>query len=253
MSEHRTRTFGLDIIARNDDDWRMRYPGGKGKCFQNVVNILPAHRTYIETHLGGGAVLRHKAPAERSFGVDLDDEVISFWRQAFPSLATFIHGDAVSFLTNWDYKGDELVYCDPPYLPSTRRQKHVYRCDYTEDDHIRLVGTLRTLPCFVVLSGYPSDLYDGLLHDWSRIQFQAKTQTSVRTECLWFNYQQPEALHDAAYLGKDFRERQVIKRRLTRIQGRLARLPITEKHEVSKWLDQHLAQEGGRHACLLST
>ena len=47
----------------------MRYPGGKGKCYQHIINVLPPHPTYIETHLGGGAVLLHKKPARMSVGV----------------------------------------------------------------------------------------------------------------------------------------------------------------------------------------
>ena len=110
----------FDNIAKIDDDLAMRYPGGKGKCFQHVINILPPHRTYIETHLGGGAVLRHKAPAEKSIGIDLDEKVIAFWRQQFPSLATYMVGDANSFLASQNFDKTDLVYCDPPYLPQTR-------------------------------------------------------------------------------------------------------------------------------------
>ena len=35
----------------------MRYPGGKGKTYHQIINLLPPHKTYIETHLGGGAVV----------------------------------------------------------------------------------------------------------------------------------------------------------------------------------------------------
>ena len=58
----------------------MRYPGGKGKCFQRLINLMPEHATYIETHLGGGAVMRHKRPAQRNIGIDVDAQVIDAWR-----------------------------------------------------------------------------------------------------------------------------------------------------------------------------
>src|SRR5712675_68251 len=98
----------------------MRYPGGKGKCFQHVINVLPPHCTYIETHLGGGAVLRHKIPAARSLGIDIDQRVIQHWQKAYPKLATFVCADATAVLKNYEFVGSEVVYCDPPYLPSTR-------------------------------------------------------------------------------------------------------------------------------------
>ena len=59
----------------------MRYPGGKGRTFQHVINLIPPHRVYIETHLGGGAVMRHKRPSAYSIGIDADQKVIGTWSQ----------------------------------------------------------------------------------------------------------------------------------------------------------------------------
>jgi len=52
----------------------MRYPGGKGGAgvYQTIINNIPPHDTYIETHLGGGNILERKRPAARSVGIDLD-------------------------------------------------------------------------------------------------------------------------------------------------------------------------------------
>ena len=41
----------------------MTYPGGKGQCFPHIINQMPPHQVYIETHLGGGSVLANKKPA----------------------------------------------------------------------------------------------------------------------------------------------------------------------------------------------
>ena len=48
----------------------MRYPGGKGGAgvYQTIINNIPPHDTYIETHLGGGNILERKRPAARSVG-----------------------------------------------------------------------------------------------------------------------------------------------------------------------------------------
>ena len=50
----------------------MTYPGGKNGpgVYQTLINQIPPHDTYIETHLGGGAVLRHKRPAALNIGID---------------------------------------------------------------------------------------------------------------------------------------------------------------------------------------
>jgi hypothetical protein len=38
--------------------------------YQNSIAMMPPHDTYIETHLGGGAVMRKKPPARhRGCGV----------------------------------------------------------------------------------------------------------------------------------------------------------------------------------------
>ncbi len=34
--------------------------------------MMPPHDTYIETHLGGGAIMKRKPPALRNIGIDLD-------------------------------------------------------------------------------------------------------------------------------------------------------------------------------------
>src|SRR3954465_4816137 len=96
----------------------MRYPGGKGKCFQHIINLMPPHRVYIETHLGGGAVLRHKRPAERTIGGEIDPRVVQAWRgppAPIPGLQVR-EVDALVFLRDFSFEGDELVYADPPYV-----------------------------------------------------------------------------------------------------------------------------------------
>jgi hypothetical protein len=85
-----------------------------------------------------------------------------------------------------------LIYADPPYLMSTRTaaDRHRYRHDYDEPDHRALIARLRELPAAVIISGYPSALYDELLGDWRTHAFQAMTRGGVRTEQLWMNYRQ---------------------------------------------------------------
>ena len=91
---------------------------------------------------------------------------------------------------------DTLFYCDPPYLPSTRMAKSAYRYEMTEDDHVELLTLVNEVQGKVILSGYPSDLYESMLCPprWHRIDRQvanhASGGTSKRrmTACLWLNY-----------------------------------------------------------------
>ncbi len=93
-----------------------------------------------------------------------------------------MHGCAHQFLTNFAYQGRDLVYCDPPYLHATRTSKRRYRYDCEEADRHALLALLKTLPCSVILSGYPSALYDDALSGWQSLELQVMNQGGVRTE-----------------------------------------------------------------------
>ncbi len=40
-----------------------------GPC-QAIIALMPPHDTYIETHLGGGAIMQRKAPVRHNIGID---------------------------------------------------------------------------------------------------------------------------------------------------------------------------------------
>lgn len=96
-----------------------------------------------------------------------------------------------------------LHYVDPPYLHSTRnrgaRHGRYYHHEMSDQDHAELLVTLLELEGFVVLSGYPSDLYSSHLAGWSQFQTEARISagrgTSLRTEVVWINPACREALN----------------------------------------------------------
>ena len=216
----------------------MRYPGGKGKCYQRLINLMPPHQTYIESHLGGGAVMRNKRAAQRNIGLDIDAKVIELWQSELSGTCELHQVDAVSFLEGYAFEGEELVYVDPPYVPETRRREKVYRCDYSEADHTRLLHCLVALPCNVMLSGYDCDLYNQELVGWRKVSFPAKTHVEMREEVVWMNFAPPSRLHDTRYLGETFRDRQTIQRRQTRLRNRIESLDPIERHELLQWMQE---------------
>ncbi len=142
-----------------------------------------------------------------------------------------INGCAHRFLAEYDYQGRELVYSDPPYLRCTRTSGRKYRFDYEERDHINLLALLKTLPCQVMISGYPSALYDELLGGWRTLELQVMNQAGVRTEKLWFNFAL-DRVHWASYAGKNFTDRQRIKRKAANWARRYQDLPQSERLAV---------------------
>lgn len=183
--------------------------------------------------------MRHKKAAQRSIGLDLDATVIERWHTEQAGTCELHHVDAVAFLKTFTFTGDEFVYVDPPYVPQTRRRAKVYRCDYTEEDHIRLLNCLVTLPCNVMISGYDSELYNRELEGWRKVSFPAKTHVDVREEVVWMNYEPANRLHDSRYLGETFRDRQTIQRRQARLRSRIDSMNELERHELLQWMQEN--------------
>jgi DNA adenine methylase len=104
-----------------------------------------------------------------------------------------------------------------------------------------LLKIICSLPSRIVISGYPSELYDSELHDWSTLTFTAKAHNGIRTEKVWFNFEPPKHLHDPRYLGNNFRERQTHRRRIDRLQRRIGSLSSQEQHSLSEWLANRLS------------
>jgi DNA adenine methylase len=90
---------------------------------------------------------------------------------------------------------DTLIYADPPYLPETRScankydlRYRMYRHEMDRGGHEQLLHYLRGVQAMVVLSGYPSGLYDEILTGWRKVSTRAHADGArVRTECLWLN------------------------------------------------------------------
>ena len=199
-----------------------------GLC-QPIIAMMPPHDTYIETHLGGGAIMQRKPSALRNIAIDLDPKPLKVFECDYP--VEKIHACAHQFLSSYAYRGRELVYCDPPYLHHTRSSTRRYRFDYEEQDHIGLLEILKGLPCSVILSGYPSYVYDELLADWGTLELQVMNQGGVRTEKLWFNFM-PDRVHWCRYAGKNFTDRQRIKRKAETWGRRYQELPRAERLAV---------------------
>jgi DNA adenine methylase len=210
------------------------YLGSKatsGLC-QAIISMMLPHATYIETHLGGGTIMKRKAPAMRNIGIDLESSAIDTFECPYP--VELIQGCAHQFLKDFPFAGrEELVYCDPPYLLQTRTtdKRYRYRHDYTDQDHIELLDILQGLPCKVMLSGYPSDLYDQTLKGWNHIEVQVMNHAGVRTEKIWYNFE-IDRYHWATYAGKNYTDRQSIRRKAANWGRKYREMPRHERMAI---------------------
>jgi DNA adenine methylase len=114
---------------------------------------------------------------------------------------------ALEVIAWYGRSSDVLLYIDPPYLGSERASGS-YRCEMTSDDeHRELADALHNVKAPVVLSGYPSELYEQLYAGWSRAEFEAGTGQNAetwanRTEVIWSNrpfpFEQPDLFEVSA-------------------------------------------------------
>lgn len=210
----------------------MAYFGAKtgSGVYQAIIAAMPPHDIFIDAFAGAGTILLHKPRSQKTLAVDRDPAVARELRQR--GLADAVRtGDAASTIAGFDYAAARvLVYCDPPYVQSTRGAKR-YRYDFTDQDHVALVKVLRQVPAAVMLSGYPSPLYDRLVGDWRSFELQTMTRGGVRTEKVWCNFP-AGAVHWASFAGRNFTHRQQIKRKAARWAARYAALPPAERTAV---------------------
>ncbi len=217
----------------------MSYPGGKNGSgvYQRIINEMPPHTTYVEPFLGGGAVMLMKKSAIASIGIDADGDVISHWHslESAPPNLTLLHADALDWMASTTFSSDTLVYCDPPYLMSTRSShRRIYRYEMTEKDHERLLEIITHLTHpMVMISGYWSKLYANALAGWRSISFTTRTRGGrTATEWLWMNYPEPLELAEYTFLGENFRERERVRRKIDRWKNRWIKMPLLERRAI---------------------
>jgi DNA adenine methylase len=222
----------------------MGYPGNKATttALHQIINLMPPHEEYIEAFLGSGGILRTKRPARRNWGFELDPDVAAATRRELPGCVSLladtriVNGNGLDFLEAYACHAGQLVYADPPYLLSTRRSgAAIYKHEWSERDHVRLLTWADRTDARVIISGYDSALYRQQLSGprWEFKTFLSSTRRGVATECLWYNFPRPEVLHDYRFLGNDFRERERIRRVQRRWASRLERMPLAERQALA--------------------
>jgi DNA adenine methylase len=94
-----------------------------------------------------------------------------------------------------------VIYCDPPYLAAvrgaaTKRPGLDYAVEFsTQGEHCQLAEVLHATPAAVLLSGYPSALYERLYAGWWRLERTVLRPTSniaggrgtAAVEVIWSN------------------------------------------------------------------
>lgn len=135
-------------------------------------------------------------------------ETVSRWNNAIEKLHEVAEIIRSNFqITNLDYMEciDKIsfpkcfFYCDPPYVAESRKSFNDYKFEFSQTDHIQLSEKLHNTNSLFMVSGYNSELYNDLYHDWTKIQFPTK-KNNIRsgevTEVVWINYDIKKTLFD---------------------------------------------------------
>lgn len=164
-----------------------------------------ARRVWVMLSQGRGGTMRrtgwrfYRNPTGSSYAMP---DYLAAYAARVPACADRLAGvslearDALDVIADYGQHTDVLLYCDPPYLGSTRAANYAH--EMTSDaDHSDLAEALNRCAAAVVLSGYDSPLYRDLYADWHRVEFTAWTGNGIRdgrtkvdgdrTEVVWSN------------------------------------------------------------------
>lgn len=173
------------------------------QAFETCTDPLEwARRTLLRSHMGfAGAATHGRMTGFRCRSVNSGTSTGIQWRKFPDHLASIVdrlrgvvieQRDAVEVILQHDHK-ETLYYVDPPYLPETRDAGSDYRHEMTVEQHRKLAEVLHEVAGGVILSGYPSALYEELYGDWRRVERKALAEGArERVEVLWMRCETPE-------------------------------------------------------------
>lgn len=106
--------------------------------------------------------------------------------------------EALTLIPRHDSAGT-LFYVDPPYPMSTRsvsaKRNRCYVVEMSDADHEALASALHQVKGYVVLSSYPSAMYQALYKGWKKVTCKTFADGArERKEVLWLNPAASEAI-----------------------------------------------------------
>lgn len=175
----------------------------------DLADVERARRVWVTLTQGrGGTLLRSgwRQYRKPSGSTSMPDYLRSYVARMGPAVERLQRVSlecrpALDVIASYGAEPDVLLYVDPPYLGASRAggddprggtQRYQHEL-LDVPGHEELLAALLNCRAAVVLSGYPSELYDGALAGWDRTEFRtgtgqsARGEWSTRTEVLWSN------------------------------------------------------------------
>lgn len=195
------------VLRENGDDLRKRltltpYSEEEFEEADDSDWVGGAHHDFIQWRqsIGGrGDAFSYTLHRSRRGMADVVSGYLSAIDEVLPMVierlrvVQILRREALDVIAKWD-SPDTLFYCDPPYLHETRATKDVYGHEMTKAEHHRMGCALNSCRGKVIVSGYPSGMYDRMFKGWRVKTFDmpnhaASGKTKARKkETLWMNF-----------------------------------------------------------------
>ncbi len=186
----------LEAMPFSEREWRDAEEGRGADAVEWAVRFFVRCRQSLAGRMDGFAPLS-RTRTRRGM-----NEQASAWTAAVDGLpavharlrrVAILNHDALDVIRQQDGP-DTLFYLDPPYLAETRACDDVYAHEMGPAQHAELLEVLCRCAGRVMLSGYPSEMYDRRLRDWTRHEFALPNQAAggkqkrSMTEVVWCNF-----------------------------------------------------------------
>lgn len=212
------------------------YFGGKSGngTYQTIINNIPKCHVFIDAMVGNGGIVCNLNLPDLTVINDIDTGIIGKYNidRSYNIIKENLHYRDLIVKYNYLSHG-AVFYFDPPYLKSTRKsQINVYKFEWSVSDHEEFISLAHKVESNCMISHYPCPLYDESFKNWNQITFQSITRQGTATERIYFNYEVPTILQDYRYIGKNYIDRQRIKRKINREIKKLQSLPAVERNAI---------------------
>lgn len=215
------------------------YPGSKGNsgCLQFLINNIPYHKRYFELFAGSAALFNAKAAADIAILCDVDSKVIfEHIKKDLPATVRLYNMPFKNVVQAYalTFTKDDFIYLDPPYPEISRRsgKKHYRNEMLSIKEHSDFLSIVQKIDANIMISTKPNYLYDQILNDWRKKEFDTVDHQGKYKEVIYMNYPEPELLHQYDFLGNGFIDRQRIKRKRQRMEDKIKGLPIHERMAI---------------------
>lgn len=182
---------------------RAEYESARAADLAGLDDLAIARLVWVQITQGRGGTLRatgwryYVDPAGSSKGMP---GYLAAYVERMAACAERLHHvsleslPALDIIRKYGSQPKACLYVDPPYLGESRTDGGGgYRLEMrSHDEHLEMLWELMGCQATVVVSGYPSALYDDALAGWDRMAIetmtgQAKSSNRARTEVLWSN------------------------------------------------------------------